>query len=138
MTEAEFVIATDRLEQFYEKELNSTQRKEWFNILKNLSKERYQKLIVEALKTCKYMPKLSEMIELNKNIIDVHKMDLVKINVPCKNCENLGLIKYFKNINGIKYEFFALCSCENAKNWNNYKDKRGENYFPDARELGLI
>ena len=138
MSEEEFVTITDRLEQFYEKELNAAQRKEWFNALKGITKERYQKLVVEALRTYKYMPKLSEMFELNKTVIDKQKEKQTKINVECDLCNGLGLIKYFEKINEVKYEFFALCSCENSKNWNNYRDKKGNSYFAEAKSLGLI
>lgn len=64
MTHAEFIEITGNLEDFFEKELTTKQEKEWFIALKDISKEDYINAIREAYRSCKFMPKLTEILQL--------------------------------------------------------------------------
>lgn len=138
MTELEFVEATARIENYYEKELNLEQRKFWYEQLKNMPLENYKKIIVEILKTCKYLPKYADIQEIMKNTqYSIRAEEKPKIYVPCKICGNSGLIRFYKEWDGKKYEFHARCTCENAKNYE-WRNKKGEYVIPTAVELNLI
>ena len=57
MNATEFTQETNRLENMFEKELNSYQRQEWFQNFKNMPVENYRIVITNAIKQCRYMPK---------------------------------------------------------------------------------
>lgn len=138
MTIAEFIEVTSRLEKYFEKELNTIQSEEWFEALQDLSKEKYQKIIQQAFKTCKYFPKLADIIEIKRNIKFVSEAEVEeKIHVPCKICGSVGLIRYYQEKDGYKYEYLARCKCENAKNYE-WKDKDGNYLLPSAVALNLV
>ena len=111
MTFEEFRIATADIEQFYEKSMNPTQVKIWYDELKNYSLERYKKAIKNVCKTSQYRPTLSVMLDALRNA----KSDTQqKQKTECKACNGTGYVMYHKVIEGIDYEFAAQCNCSNA------------------------
>lgn len=111
MTINEFINETSTLENFFEKPLNEEQQKIWFEKFKSFKVEDYRQIVLKAKTTFKYMPKLSEMLDipLQREPETTHEYEYKK----CSHCLGSGLIKY---IDKDKYEHFALCSCENVKN----------------------
>lgn len=147
MTLGEFVEETSKLEKYYGKELEDFQRKIWNEEIGNLSVQRYRQIIKEIFKTCKFMPKLADIIEINKGL-GYHTESKKEIKkVPCDRCNGEGFIIYTKLIdNGdikLPYDFMARCDCENG---NEYiydgriiqdTQHRSNYYVPSIVELGL-
>ena len=65
MTLEEFDTETQKLENFYEKQIPNEQRKIWFSEFKKINITRYRYIIGQAYRQCKFMPKLADMIEIN-------------------------------------------------------------------------
>ena len=129
----EFIQATNRLETYYGKELSTDQMQIMYEELKNLSIDRYIKLISKCLKTCKYLPKIADIVSANMEMIGEVSEEEKRQIVPCKKCDGTGYVAYSKFImNGnerIPYTFFARCNCENAK----YANQK----IPSYEELGI-
>ena len=144
---SEFITETNRIENFYEKELTEMQRKEWYRELKNMPINRYRQIVTQSLRECKFMPKLADIVSINNNLPynSSSQQDLVK--EKCDKCNGDGVIKYNKEIlDGDRifiYEFFAKCNCKNAKQFNydgtNISDTRHRSkfYIPSLQELNL-
>lgn len=64
MKQAEFIEITADLEEFYDGNLTIKQKKEWFIALKEVKKEDYMNATREAYRRYKFMPKLSEILQL--------------------------------------------------------------------------
>lgn len=136
MTDVEFVQATTRLENYFDKEYKSEQRKEMYNMLKEWTIEKYTRAVNFCIRNCKYLPKIADLTNADINTIRTQSGKTIDF-VKCDKCNNEGFIKYFKQIrNGdkmIEYEYIALCTCENAR-----KQKEINGYdLPTLEELGL-
>ena len=90
----EFDEETTKLENFYEKEIPSEQRKFWFEEFKKINIKRYKYIIGMAYRKFKFLPKLADMIEINKNCGYVEETQNIIQN--CKICKGTGLIFYQK------------------------------------------
>lgn len=117
---AEFIEETNRLEKFYEKELDEFQRGIWFQSLKSLSVQRYRQVINQGFNKCKFMPKLADIISLNQELpYNTEKKQIEKVS--CERCNGLGLIFYWKHIEDgervIKYQYATRCNCKNGLNY---------------------
>lgn len=128
----EFIEATNRLENYYGKELSAEQSQIMFEELEKLSIERYRKLISKCLRTCKYMPKIADILEANNELVGEVTEEKKQI-IPCSKCDGTGYVVYTKFIaNGnerIPYSYAARCTCENGKNANQK--------VPTYEELGI-
>ena len=128
----EFIEATNRLENYYGKELSAEQSQIMFEELEKLSIEKYRKLISKCLRTCKYMPKIADILEANNELVGEVTEEKKQI-IPCSKCDGTGYVVYTKFIaNGnerIPYSYAARCTCENGKNANQK--------VPTYEELGI-
>ena len=115
----EFIEATNRLENYYGKELSAEQSQIMFEELEKLNIERYRKLISKCLKTCKYMPKIADIIAANMELAGETEQEEKRQVIPCSKCDGSGYVLYTKYIaNGnirIPYTFATRCDCENAQ-----------------------
>ena len=137
----EFNEETNRLTKYYNKEYNQYHLKEIYNALKEITIEHYRRIVNETLKNNKYLPKLVELLDLKeKTQLNTQQRRAEEIKqVKCDHCKGSGLIKFYEKRNGgIEYEFLARCKCENAKQYDNWIDERGNNLFPSAIQLNLI
>lgn len=144
---AEFVQETNRIENFFEKELTKFQRDEWYKELKNMQVNRYRQLINQAFRQCKFMPKLADIVSINSEMPYNSNNNIAKEKVNCNICKGDGVVKYFKKIdNGDKklnYEYYARCNCENGKEFNydgtTISDVRHRSkfYIPSMQQLDL-
>lgn len=116
---SEFIEANNRLEHYYEKEYTTEQRQIMYEELKDLSIERYKKLISECIKTCKFMPKVADIIKANTEYKEQILKENEKQTVECTYCNRTGYITFnriYKNANSeINYKYAARCICENGK-----------------------
>lgn len=123
MTLIEFSDETEKLEQFFNKELNEIQRQQWYYELKRFSIERYQEIVREAMRGRKFMPSLAEILEIASIIGRAYNSHAKNETVPCEICRGDGVVRFYKIINGHEYEKFAKCICPNANNkWGNIEN----------------
>lgn len=140
----EFIESTGRLEKYYGKEYTNEQRQIMFDELKDFSIERYRQLVSSVLKKCKYLPKISDFIEANKEEPYSQKQEEFE-KIKCKKCNSTGYIIYAKIIRDgtkeFKNTYAALCSCGNSKQYKGWEieDKKhlSNFYVPTIKELGL-
>lgn len=139
---SEFVEATSRIESYFGKEYNKEQIKIMYDELKDFSIERYRKLISAVLRKSKYMPKIADFIEANKEEPYSQKQEEIE-KVDCKKCNSTGYVVYKKPIKelGYTYEYGAICECGNSKQYKGWEvadTKHRSNYYtPMIKELGL-
>lgn len=129
----EFIQATGRLETYYDKELKTEQIQIMYEELKNISIDRYVKLISKCIRKCRTMPRISDILEANMELVGEINEDENKQIIPCKKCDGSGYVIFTKFIaNGnerIPYSYAARCVCENGKNANQK--------VPTYEELGI-
>lgn len=136
MTDVEFVKATEKLEQYFDKEYTSNQRKIMFDFFKHWNVEKYNRSINYCIRNNKYLPKIVDLTNADTLTINTQSNKKI-IFSKCNICNGEGFVRYFKKIKDgdriIKYEYIALCTCENAK-----QQKQINKYnFPTLDELGL-
>ena len=136
MTNAEFVQATSRLENYFDKKYTTEQMKEMFYMLKEWTLEKYVKSVKYCICNCKYLPKLVDLT--NADISTVRTQSSKDIDfVKCNKCNGEGFIKYFRQKNDgdriLKYEYIALCTCQNAENQRQINKYN----LPTLAEIGL-
>ena len=115
MNATEFTQETNRLENMFEKELNSYQRQEWFQNFKNMPVENYRIVITNAIKQCRYMPKLADILEIKKSSLNVKKEEE---RTECSKCNGTGYIIYEKKIGKLdntKNVYAVRCDCQNGR-----------------------
>jgi hypothetical protein len=95
---SEFIEATGILEQYYGKELTNEQRQITYEQLKDYSVERYKKLISKCLRTCKYMPKIADIIAANVELTNEVVPEEKKQVYLCSKCDGTGYVLYTKFI----------------------------------------
>ena len=129
----EFIEATGRMEIYYGKELTTEQMQIMFEELKYLNIESYKKLISKCLKTCKYMPKIADIIEANINLAGEVKKEVQREKICCNKCDGTGYVFYTVFMdNGntrIPHTYAARCDCKNAI----YANSK----VPSINELGI-
>ncbi len=129
----EFIQATGRLETYYDKELKTEQIQIMYEELKNISIDRYVKLISKCIRKCRTMPRISDILEANMELVGEINEDENKKIIPCNKCDGSGYVIFTKFIaNGnerIPYSYAARCVCENGKNANQK--------VPTYEELGI-
>lgn len=126
MQVGEFVEATNRIEQYFGKEYTSEQRKIMYEELKNITIERYKRIIVKVIREDKYLPKVADILEKNQEI-GFEKVE--EEIVDCKICKGVGLLTYKKEFEGLTYTYACRCSCKNGL--------RKSNKIPFATEIGV-
>lgn len=136
MTNEEFVQATSRLEGYFDKEYKTEQLKEMFAVVREWTIEKYTKAVNYCIRNCKYLPKITDLTSADISTVNTQSNKNIEF-VTCNKCNGEGFIKYFRQIKDgervLKYEYIALCTCENAK-----KQREINKYnFPTLAEIGL-
>ena len=115
MTHAEFIEVTSEMEKFYDKKYPIEQSKIMYEELGKLSKERYRQVSREVYRKSKFMPKLADLVEIEKEL--PRQVQEVK-KVECERCEGLGLVTYWREFKDgdakRKYLYGARCTCANG------------------------
>lgn len=132
---SEFIESTGKLEKYFNKEYTSDQRKIMFDTLQKWSIKEYNRAVTYCLSNCKFLPKIADLKEGMSQIDHTENKETFEI-VKCNKCSD-GFVRYLKKIidggREIKYEYLALCNCENGKN---QKLINGYN-LPQISEVGL-
>ena len=120
MNQAEFVSKTNKLEQFYGKELSNFQSEIWYKALRSLSESRYDRVINEIFKKFKTMPKLADVLEFQRTL-SLNAPE-VKEKVECDICNGTGYVMYKKHFKDGNREYdldyAARCTCANGMSKN--------------------
>ncbi len=141
---SEFIEATNRLERYFDKEYTKDQMQEAYKELKEFEIERYQFLISQAIRECKFLPKVADFFRINSENPHVTVKEK-KEKVYCKKCNSTGYVIYKKKIDNGSQVFYnqyaAVCECGNSSIYKglDIKDKehRTDFYTPTVQELGL-
>lgn len=141
---SEFIEATSRLETYYDKDYTNEQRQIMFEELQEMDIDRYKKLVSVVIRKNKFLPKVADIFEADKEEPYSQKQE-EKEKIDCNKCKGLGVIVYKKKIsNGLKmleYEYAAICDCENEKIYKGWeisdKEHRSNFFTPTVNELGL-
>ena len=131
MNSTEFLEITGEIENFFGKELPVEQSKIWFEELKKIKKERYRQISRECYKTLKFMPKLADIIEINKNL-PKPKQETDETIYECNVCNGTGIVMYYRkepDLSDNAYQYGARCDCKNGLRYKN---------IPSISELGLV
>lgn len=140
----EFIEATSRLENYYGKEYQTIQRQIMFEELKDLSIERYKKLVSVVIRKSKFLPKVADIMEANlEEPYTSNKQDSEK--TECEKCKGSGYLIYTKIIKDgnieRKNQYACICDCGNAKQYKGWEitdhKYRTNFYTPMCQELGL-
>ena len=112
----EFDEETQKLEKFYEKDIPDEQRKMWYEEFKGISITRYKYLISQVYRKCKFMPKLADMIEINKSIgyMQPREQEQKKQLAECDKCKGTGFVFYKKQKGTLWYDYVCRCNCLNG------------------------
>ena len=125
---SEFIEASARLEKYYDKEYNTEQRQIMYEELREWNIEKYRKAISIAIRNCKFLPKLADIIQASSEIRVVEHEDSTQ-SVECSKCGGTGFIRYQKQIYGIPYDYVCRCTCLNGQKQNHI--------IPTYQEVGL-
>lgn len=84
MDRKDFRKITELLEENYNKKMDIRIFSLWYEELKDCTADEYESMVIEAIKTKKYMPTLAEMKELKRPIWFDIKVKKVEISVDDK------------------------------------------------------
>ena len=132
MTTTEFLEITGEIEGFFGKELNDQQKHVWFEELKEMKKERYRQISRECYKTLKFLPKLADIVEINRNLARKATEQVDDTIYPCDICNGTGIVMYYRkepDLGDRAYQYGARCDCKNGLRYRN---------IPSISELGLV
>lgn len=136
----EFIKETGDIEKYYGKELDEFQRKIWYDELKDISLPRYRQILREILRTNKFMPKLSDVLETQRNLTYIQDKT-EEIKVECNKCNSEGIITYTRVIENIPYVFAARCTCKNGEKYRydgrEMQEHKTKYYIPSIEEVGI-
>lgn len=124
----EFIEASNRMERYYDKEYTSEQRQIMYEELKDWNIEKYRKAISIAIRNCKFLPKLADIIQASAEIRDIQSRAEDK-GIKCNKCNGTGFIEFKKQVYGMTYNFACRCSCLNGQRQNHT--------IPTYQEIGL-
>lgn len=135
MTSGEFVNITNRLEKYYDKEYNVEQKKIMFDTLKEWSAQQYAYAVKYCLENSKYLPRIADLKQALADYKPNYKNEDNNFEyVDCIRCNKKGLIQYFRKIEGNRYEYMALCNCNNGK----YLKQTEYRFLPFIDEINKI
>ena len=142
MKDKEFMQYIQELENYYGQKLNDTEKEIWYNSLNFMTMERFNYILSEIYKINKFMPKLSEILDMHKQIpYTAGRVEEKKITKHCEKCNDTGYIIYTKIINGMPYKYTAVCECGRQQRYNGREctdpRNKSEYYIPTAQEIDL-
>lgn len=141
MNNKDFIQYVQEIERFYGQRLNDKEREVWYESLKFMTLERFNYIIAEIYKTNKFMPKLSDVMDMHKQIPYTTATPQKEVNGHCEKCNDTGYIIYTKEIEGHPYKYAAVCDCgrQNRYDGKTIQDERhrSEYYVPTLDEIGL-
>lgn len=140
MTISEFKDKIAEVERFYQKEYVNEQKNELYKYFREHNIAQFNYVISKVYQKCKYLPAISEIIDIEKNI-PFSKVKRENV-INCPNCNNRGYILYHKVIKGIDYDFIAYCNCSDeyryvGKNMKNPLNRQPFHTMSEAEAIAL-
>lgn len=131
----EFKNVIDKVQRYYGKDYNDEQLEEIFKYFKSFSLKRFEYVVSMCYREKKFLPSLADFYEINGKI--TYKSETIKPEKKkCEICHGRGILKYYKVIQGISYEFIAHCTCSNGAKYV-YEDSEGR-YIPSIIEIDVL
>lgn len=139
----EFMEVMQQVENFYNKEIPEEQKQVMFKELKNIEIIRFRYIISQHYRTSPYLPKLPDILEINRKL---GYSSMQKQTKKCKKCNGAGYIIYQKEIdNGTGGKLIniygAICSCRQKRKYEGWKvtdeEHRTNFYTPYIEEVGI-
>lgn len=90
---SEFIEATSRIESYYGKEYTTEQRRIMYEELKTINIERYRQLISSIIRKSKYLPKVADFIEVDKEVPREKKEENKRQNVIFAEAKDMCITK---------------------------------------------
>ena len=141
MDRKDFLDNVQVLENVYKQDLTADELRIWYDNLKFMTTERFCYIIAEVYRTCKYMPKLSEILAIHKSIPYTAMQEQVKAKGNCLKCGNTGYVIYTKLVDGHSYQFTAVCDCGRQQRYDGRQCADAKNqsdyYIPTITERGI-
>lgn len=141
MDKKDFLDNVQVLENVYKQDLSADELRIWYENLSFMTTERFCYIIAEVYKTCKYMPKLSEIIAIHKSIPYTALKEQKEVKGDCPKCKNTGYVIYTKAVEGHPYQFAAVCDCGRQQRYDGRQCADAKNqsdyYCPTIQEIGL-
>lgn len=139
MTIDEMTAEIKKLENYYGKQMTVDENEIWYDNLKELSIGRFRLIVAESYKKCKYMPKLSEIWDIHKEMPYVEPKKEEEKKANCRICGNSGYVIYVKEYKGLEYDTVAVCECGRKKPYDGQalsdESKRNNYYQKTSREV---
>lgn len=141
MNKKEFTQYIQELQRYYGEKLNETEAEIWYKNLSFMTIERFNLIMSEIYKTNKFMPKLSEILDMHKQIPYTATVPEKEIKGHCEKCNDTGYVIFTEVKDGYPYEYAAVCECGRANRYSGKEctDPRNKSdyYIPTTNELGL-
>ena len=141
MDRKDFLDNVQVLENIYKQDLTADELRIWYDNLKFMTTERFCYIITEVYRTCKYMPKLSEILAIHKSIPYTALKEQKEVKGDCSKCKNTGYVIYTKAVEGYPYQFAAVCDCGRQQRYDGRQCTDAKNqsdyYIPTLSEMGL-
>lgn len=144
MDKKDFDKLITEMQNFYGKRLTPTEIEIYFKELEFMSAPRFNLILDTCYKNNKFMPKLSEILEVHKSIsykvYDNKPKTVIKGN--CSICGNSGYVPYWKIINGNKHQYMAVCECGRKQRFDGRatedETQKLDVYIPTAKEVNVV
>lgn len=136
MNPNEFMEVFEALKRLYEKKLTEEQDLEYYKEFKDLKPSQFKYLCGEATRNCKYFPKIADLVAIRKTIKFQQDKNKAPTKTPCVICNSTGVIRYYRKINDIEYEYVARCICDNANEFKAY-GKLSDEFYRKLKEVKL-
>ena len=142
----EFMETIKQVERFYSKEIPEEQKQVMYKELKNMELVRFKYIIAQHYRTSPYLPKLPDILEINKKLgySQIKKDKEVK---KCEKCKGTGYVLYKKIIDNGKggkmiNTYAAICTCRQKRKYEGRKiadeEHRSDFYTPYVEEIKII
>lgn len=141
MNREDFLKYIEELQNFYGQKLSQTELEVWYDNLKTMTMQRFNLILSEIYKTSKFMPKLADILQVHNQIPYTATQPEKKMTGHCEKCNDTGYVTYYKDIDGMKYQYAAVCDCGRQSRYDGTKciDQRNKSdyYIPIAQEISL-
>jgi hypothetical protein len=142
----EFCNEIERIKNYYQKdkEIDDYVIQVYYDKLKHLSIERFRLIESKVYETCKFFPKLPEILEINDNLGYIAKpvddsfncSNCIFYNHPEYKCDRNNQIIYKKTVMGIEYDFTA--QSKNCGKNIFYVDKNNKYLKPYIEDIKIV
>ena len=142
----EFCNEIEKIKNYYQKdkEIDDYVIQVYFDKLKHISIERFKLIESKVYETCKFFPKLPELLEINENLgytakpvnDDFNCNNCIFKKHPIYRCDGNNQIPYKKDVRGIEYTYTA--QSKNCGKNILYVDKDNKYLKPYIEDIKVV